>query len=266
MSRQFHSFVVLLLTALTALTGCHPTQPFYFAEDGDLSHYLDQVTDIEYPDVATAALPDAAESQDPLTISNPEFKEIWDVTLEECIAIALQNSKTIRNLGGVTPFGFADALVDRSGQTTIYDPAISETNPGRSPHPIFTGGPGSLQSPSFADAAPGVEAALAEFDAAMRIVGGVPGTLGGLYSRTDRPTNSTAFAEAFFPLFQDQDDAGLRTEIIKKSPTGARFTITNLTNYTRYNNNTKGFRTLSNEWTPRWKRASTCPCCVAEAR
>ena len=53
MSRQSHTYVVLLLIALTALTGCHPTQPFYFGEDGDLSHYLDQATDLEYPDVDT---------------------------------------------------------------------------------------------------------------------------------------------------------------------------------------------------------------------
>ena len=130
MSRQLQSYVAVLLLVMTVLTGCHPSQPFYFHEDGDLSHYLDQATDIEYPDVCTASLPDSTESRAPLTITNPEFDELWDLTLEECISIALHNSKVIRNLGGVTPFGFSDALVGRtSGSPTVYDPAITETSP-----------------------------------------------------------------------------------------------------------------------------------------
>ena len=35
-----------------------------------------------------------------------------------------------RNLGGVTPFGFADALVGRTGSaTTIFDTAVVESDP-----------------------------------------------------------------------------------------------------------------------------------------
>jgi len=93
-----------------------------------------------------AQLEPVAESLAPLTVSNSEFREIWDLTLEECVAIALQNSKTIRNLGGVTPFGFADALIGRTGgASTIYDPAIVETGQN------------------------GVEYALAAFDAQLQI-------------------------------------------------------------------------------------------------
>ena len=51
MSRQTHTAVACLLIALTLFTGCHPTQPFFFHEDGDLSHYLDVATRIEHPDV-----------------------------------------------------------------------------------------------------------------------------------------------------------------------------------------------------------------------
>jgi len=36
----------------------------------------------------------------------PIDKELWDVTLDEVIAIGLQNSRAIQNLGGVTPFEF----------------------------------------------------------------------------------------------------------------------------------------------------------------
>jgi len=250
MSRHFNTHVALLLIALTALTGCHPTQPFYFHEDGDLSHYLDHATDIEYPDVCTTTLADAAESKDPLTVTNPEFDEMWDVTLEECIIITLQNSKAFRNLGAVTPFGFADALVGRSGQTTIYDPAITETAPSGRLRDINSGGQSTTISRVTASSAGGVEAALAEFDAQLSVTGeGAGGDGFGIYSRRDRPQNSTVNAARFFPGVEDQDLAAWRTQITKKSASGARFTIGNRTDYSRYNNGTQGFRALSNEWT-----------------
>jgi len=99
MTRQSTSRIALLMIGLTVLTGCHPTQPFYFNEDGDLSHFIERATEIEHLDVCTESLPDATACEAPLTVTNPEFKEIWDVKLEECIAITLQNSKTIRPPG-----------------------------------------------------------------------------------------------------------------------------------------------------------------------
>lgn len=248
MSRQSHKYVALLLIALTALTGCHPTQPFYACEDGDLSHYLDQATDIEYPDVCTATLEDAAQSIDPLTISDPEFQEMWDLSLEESIVIALQNTKSIRNLGGVTPFGFADALVGRSGNASVYDPGIAETAPSSRVSDV--GASSTNSSRMFATSVGGVEAALAEFDALLSVTGeGAGGDGGGIYGRRDRPQNSTADAAAFFPNFEDQDQAIWRTQVTKKSASGARFTLGNQTGYNRFNNGSRGFRALSNEWT-----------------
>ncbi|MBL7042315.1 MAG: TolC family protein [Pirellulaceae bacterium] len=249
MSRQSSTHVAFLLIALTVFSGCHPTQPFFFHEDGDLSHLLNHATDLEYPDVQTASLPDAAESGEPLTISNPQFDEIWDVELEECIVIALQNSKTIRNLGGVTPFGFADGLLSRSGQTTVYDPAITESSPSSIASNSALQGPGTQLQRVTAAGVGGAEAALADFDALLRVQGVAPGTANGIYSRSNRPVNSSAGAAGIFPGTQDQDDAGLRSEIIKKTAYGSRVSIANLTNYTRFNNGTKGFRELSNEWT-----------------
>ena len=128
MTRQLRSTLVLLLIAITVSAGCHPTQPFYFHEDGDLNLYLDQATRLDNSDVFQPLLEDVESTEAPLTISDPEFQEVWDLELEEAVSIALQNSKVVRNLGGVTPFGFADALVGRTGQaTTIFDPAISES-------------------------------------------------------------------------------------------------------------------------------------------
>ncbi|MCU0874636.1 MAG: TolC family protein [Pirellulaceae bacterium] len=220
MSRQTTSRVAWLTLALVLLTGCHPTQPFYLQSDGDLSHYVDKATEMEYPDVHTESLPDTTECQAPMTVSSPDFKEVWDLTLEGCVNIALQNSKTIRNLGGVTPFGFADGLVERtSGSTTVFDPAIQESSAGS--------GRASLEQ------AGGVEAALADFDAQLQIRGNTPS--GSLVQRTDRAENRSPSISSFFPGLNDFYRTGLRTDLSKRTATGARFTMSNFTDYSRWN-------------------------------
>ena len=57
MIRHLKSYVILLVLGLTIFTGCNPQQPFYFHEDGDLSHYINEVQKIEYADVDTASGP-----------------------------------------------------------------------------------------------------------------------------------------------------------------------------------------------------------------
>ena len=203
------STLALILVALTAFTGCHPTQPFYFHEDGDLSHYLDHATANEEPDYWQPMLEDVEYAEAPMTISNPEFREMWDLELEEVVSIALQNSKVIRNLGGVTPFGFADALVGRTGSaTTIFDTALVESDPNN-----------------------GVEAALSAFDAQLQSTG-TQGN-GDFYSRIDRPQPFGGFPG--FPNILQQDSSGLRTSLSKRSATGTRWELSNQTDYRRGN-------------------------------
>ena len=219
MSRQTTSRVAWLMLALVLLTGCHPTQPFYFQSDGDLSHYVDKATEMEYPDVQAESLPDTTQCEAPLTVTNPDFKEIWDLSLESCVTIALQNSKTIRNLGGVTPFGFADGLVERtSGSTTVFDPAIQETSSG-------SGRPQLEQ-------AGGVEAALADFDAQLQVRGNSPS--GSVVQRTDRPENRDPDISSFLAGLNSYYQSGVRSDLTKKTATGARFTFSNSTDYLRW--------------------------------
>ena len=71
MSRQIQHLVALLLIGLTIFSGCTPTQPFYFHEDGDLSHYLDKATQIEQPDYDDCSLAEVTHSKRPLTLTNP---------------------------------------------------------------------------------------------------------------------------------------------------------------------------------------------------
>ncbi len=89
MRRSASSWRVLFVCILVATTGCVPTQPFYLHEDGDLSHYIDKATAVEHPDLHTEILADVTQSQRPLFVSHPEFREFWDLSLEECVSIAL---------------------------------------------------------------------------------------------------------------------------------------------------------------------------------
>ena len=107
-------FLTALMACMTLLVGCHPTQPSYFCEGDPLAHYLDRATDVEYPDVYQPRLEEVDKTGAPITLSNAQVGESWDITLEETISIALKNSKVVRNLGSVTPFGFADGLTSRS--------------------------------------------------------------------------------------------------------------------------------------------------------
>src|SRR5687767_2643512 len=140
MRRPVSSWRILLVSVLVATTGCVPTQPFYLHEDGDLSHYIDKATQAEHPDACQAPLADVQQSQRPLSPNHPEFQEFWDLTLEECVAIALLNTKNIR--GGTSARlqnGQIFAGTQEGSQVlnavgrfvTTYDVAVVESNPGQ---------------------------------------------------------------------------------------------------------------------------------------
>src|SRR6202041_3381458 len=91
MSRQFPIVRIVVGLSLLLANGCAPTQPFYFGEKTDMSHYLGMATKIETPDVKQASLAETADPPPPLTLSNGKFT-IWDLGMEEAIHITLQNS------------------------------------------------------------------------------------------------------------------------------------------------------------------------------
>ncbi|GIW94676.1 MAG: transporter [Pirellulaceae bacterium] len=226
---------------LVFLTGCHPTQPFYFHNDGDLSHYLDRLQTIDYPDVDHARLAEVTHARPPLNVADPNFDSFWDLSLEEVISIALQNSKVIRNLGAVTQFGVADGLLNRTAASaTVYDPAISETNTLSGPRPVDRStGSLFLTEPQAQATQQGVEDALSEFDAQF---------FSSLtYSTTDRPRNVQA-GNPFNPLFFQQNSGQYLATLSKKTATGALFSLRNRTTYT-WNNIPIGIgRALPSDW------------------
>jgi outer membrane protein TolC len=256
MSRQTSSTLALLLAVLTALTGCMPTQPFYLREDGDLSHYLDRATQYEYPDVETESLADVTQTESPYTLSDPEFREAWDLSLEECVAIALHNSKVIR---GASPPTLTSAEQINAGQDslvfsiqgqgasfqstagimTTYGPAQSESNPGFfSTANTLRNSVGILPSIN-ALTNQGAEAALSEFDARLS------SSLN--WNKTDRPVNVTP-AFGGFPSVTFSNTSDFNVTLSKKTATGAHFFARHTVNYNR-GNQFGTLRAVPSAWT-----------------
>jgi outer membrane protein TolC len=209
----------VVFTSLTLVaSGCAPRQPFYFFEDGDLSHYVGAIQKLEYPDACQEPLDEAAGATEPLTLSNPAFDEIWEVSLEDAVRTALENGKVLRNLGGrFASFGGprpqtgepAVSLLTAPALTpTIYDPAVVETDPFR-----------------------GVESALALFDAQ------VSSSL--TWERQNRPQNIGGIGTAIFQQQFLGDTGNWTSGIQKRTATGGTW---GFSNQTLYDNNNSPIR------------------------
>ncbi|MDO5555051.1 MAG: TolC family protein [Planctomycetia bacterium] len=141
--------ILAVVLVLTALSGCQPQQPHYLFPRGNVAaHYIAEQTRIEYPDTKVPSLDDVCGTLEPLTLDNPDPKEEWLLTLDEVRQMALENSKVLRQLSGVS-FSSAGVngmpsllLSSPTSSMTVWDPAIIESNPQA-----------------------GVQAALAAFDA-----------------------------------------------------------------------------------------------------
>jgi outer membrane protein TolC len=214
------------LTSASLLAGgCAPQQPFYFFEDGDLSHYVGAIQKLEYPDTCQDPLAEAAGAVEPATLSNPGYDSIWELSLEEAIRTALENGKVLRNLGGrFASFGGprpqtgepAVSLLTAPTQTpTVYDPAITETDPFR-----------------------GVESALALFDAQL--------SSSLTWERQNRPQNINPTGQLIFQQQLLGDQGNWTSGITKRTATGATW---GFTNSTVYDNNNSPIREVPSTWT-----------------
>lgn len=213
MSRQFSSVGVVIGLGLLLACGCAPTQPFYFGEKTDVSHYIGMATKIETPDVKQASLAEVADPAPPLTLSNNKFT-IWDLTLEDAIHITLQNSKVMRTLGGrfSTTGGTRPQVTDPStvllvtpaAVESVYDPALIESNPGE-----------------------GVEGALSAFDAQL--------ASSFTWAHTDVPQNVQLGFDSIFPRVELQDVDTFNASITKRTESGGTVSVTTTAIYTDSN-------------------------------
>ena len=159
-----------IVLAMLSATGCSVTQPFFANESPDLQHYLGSATKIEYPDVETESLAETINCHPPLTLSNHDYSEYWDLPLEECISIALQNSKFFVTTSGLAELRqnvasqFTSGTSDQVG--SIYDIALQQSRTQTIPLTIDGNGNRTLPRGVLrANQIGGVEDALAEFDA-----------------------------------------------------------------------------------------------------
>jgi outer membrane protein TolC len=236
MNRRLQAATAWFLCVLTLASGCTPTQPFFYKEDGDLSHYMNVATEIEYPDVTQQPLDDVAAAQAPLTLANAEKFEIWDLTLEEVTRRTLENSQVIRQLGGrVSDFGqniagtTPETLSGQGGSTdnavTSFNPALVESSYGGNTGSPFSG--------------TGVESALAQFDAQL------DSSLN--WTNNDRPQNFGLAAVPNFFSPQFRQDLGRGTVgLTKQTMAGTTVDIRSNTNYDQNNN---GSRIQPSDWT-----------------
>ena len=240
------TYLQLLLTILLA-TGCAPAQPFFLHESPDLQYYLNTATQIEYPDVEVESLAETTEAQRPLSIGNHDY-QFWNLTVEDCVSIALQNAKFFVTTSGNAEFRqniaaqFTSATADQLG--SIYDVAIQQAT--TQSIPLTVDGNGNRVLPrgvQRANQIGGVEDALSEFDAqASSFID---------YSTTDRPRNTgdSAVSETFF---QGQD-ATQQSAISKRFATGSVATLRQQVVYSRNNLPLGGpgtaSRQLDSDWT-----------------
>jgi len=194
-------------------TGCAPQQPFYCREDGDLSHYLDVATEIEYPDVEEPSLCEVQNTLPPLTLKNAENYEIWDLPLSEVVHITLCNSQVMRQAFvqrvNSPPDTISRTLITSGVVTTTYDPALAESVTGLSVGSPFQG--------------VGPEAALSEFDAQLDA---------SLFTeKTDRPQNTGPLIESFRPSVLQQDLINGGLGISKTAATGTQFGVRHNSTY-----------------------------------
>lgn len=213
MNRQFRTYVSLLLVVATFATGCQPQQPFFFKEDGDLSHYLDVATEIEYPDIEEPSLDEVTGTLPPLTLKNTEDYEMWDLPLQEVVQITLCNSQVMRQIGvrvqSTAPETVSRTLISPVAVTTTYDPALIETTTGLSVGSPFQGS--------------GPEAALSEFDAQL--------DASVFWEKNRRPQNAGPLVSAFRPTILAQDVGTFTSGITKTSADGTTWSFRNNTNY-----------------------------------
>lgn len=230
MRRPFIRFCAILQIGLMLLTGCHPTQPFFVERNASLANYIAQSTDIEYADARIDSLPEATDTTMPFGPRNLPTDYI-DLTLEDCMSMALNNAKILRVVGGFNsqtgPVSAALLSAQPGQMPSVYDPAIVSATSSTQALAIDSQGTRVAQRGAVrANQVGGVEDALAEFDAQFSALFG--------YNTTDRPRN-VAQGNVFNPQLFQAVDANGQAAISKRHATGTITTARFTTVYSRNN-------------------------------
>ena len=242
MSERLRHTTAICITVLVLVSGCHPTQPFYFENDGDLSHYLNAATQVEFADLDVEPSAEATGAIEPHHLRNLQLNNFWDISLEEAIAMALHNSKVIRSAAMFQQFGFASTGASRVAQApTIYGPALSETLTSPTGLQVDSNGNRVLsRGAARANTVGGYADALAEFDAQL---------FSSLsYSTTDRPRN-VGPGNVFNPVISQGHDGNFLVALSKRTATGGVWTARQTMVYSENNTAIGVGRAVPSDWT-----------------
>ena len=193
-------YALIASTGIAATSGCGlirkiPAGP----HDTTKSYHDNYGLRIEYPEVAQCATPQsnaAQQTSTPNSLQDPSELPIQEITLDEAVQRAVQQSPVLRTIGG--------AIVNPVlGSATIYDPALASVSPNQ-----------------------GTEAALAAFDAqlAQQL----------FWSNVDRPNNQVV--PGFTVAVGQANLATYNIDLSKRSVTGGQFAMRHVVNYSKTNN------------------------------
>ena len=197
----FHVLALLLVgiggcaTIKDIVSSDHDTQQSYFDNHG---------LKIEYPEVAAvknAVASEAKAAVEPHVLQDPSNLPEMEMTLQQAIQLAVQQSPVLRNIGGTI-------VSTTQGAQTIYDPSLAAANP-----------------------LSGTEAALAAFDAQL--------SQQLFWTKTDQPVNIQAANPAFAGFFATTREGTGGTyigDLSKQTAQGARFALRHQVEYNWSNN------------------------------
>lgn len=200
------SAIGIVLTIAFMAAGCaSKKQKVHYLGDADLSYYKNKATDIDYTDVCHVTPETVTHTDEPRTVVDRRKDEIWDISLEEVLHIALMNNRIIRSSGSFLVPGNA-LLTNAQGVSSVYDSAIQETG-------VLFGGRG-------------VEAALSDFDTQF--------ATSMVWGRSENIQNSPFFGGMPGSTLK-QDTGTFRSGITKQFAYGATFGVTHDWDYSAVN-------------------------------
>lgn len=212
---------LLLFPAVGMLIGClQADRRLTYLGEADLKYYKDYDTQIDYPDNYVVT-PEHFFAEEPNRLSNRERDEIWNMTLNEAIYLALQNNEVIRSAPEFLSPGNT-LLANPNLAPSIYDPAIRDTG-------VLFG-------------QRGVDAALADFDAQF--------TTSMTWARNEQPRESlNNFGRTGEANIDETGD--FRSQLQKTFADGSQFAVTHNWFYSGQNVFDPSFRLFPSHFTSR---------------
>lgn len=153
--------------------------------------YQQKLTEIEYPNVQEVDEGDTIGTAAPAMISSAATPEYWELSLEQAMRLALEHSKVLGDVGGVS-------LNTPAAVHTKYDPAIVNADPRY-----------------------GVEGALSAYDATL--------SASTFFEKNDKALNNVFFGGGTRLLRQDA--MVIQAQLTKRAMTGTEFTLRDYIDY-----------------------------------